>query len=63
MLKKSLFVAVLSFLPVLPVLFTPVRSIREMPAPVDDTPSAETIGEALDETPRLAGSDAGPSHD
>ena len=50
--------AILSFLPVLPVLFSPVRSIREMPAPVGDTPSAETIGEALDETPRLPGSDA-----
>jgi MFS family permease len=44
--------AILSVSPFLAVLLSPVRSIREMPEPVEDVPSAETFGEAVDETPR-----------
>jgi MFS family permease len=43
----------LSFIPFLPVLFSPVRTIGEMPAPgAGDVPEAEIVGAALDETPR-----------
>jgi MFS family permease len=44
----------LSFIPVLPVLFSPVRSIGEMPAPMNDERESEIVGEALDETARPA---------
>jgi MFS family permease len=44
--------AILSLTPFLFVLFGPVRSIREMPEPVGDVPTAQTLGEAVDETPR-----------
>ena len=55
--------AVLGLFPFLPVLFSPVRSIREMPAPVTETTPATVLGEALDEMPRPAGSDAGFTND
>jgi MFS family permease len=35
-----------------PLLFSPLRSLRTMPEPVTDTPAMETIGEAVDESPR-----------
>jgi MFS family permease len=45
-----------------PLLFSPVRSLMKMPAPVEEEPSGaaltpgeraiETLGEAIDETPR-----------
>ena len=54
---------VLSLFTFLPVLFSPVRSIGEMPAPTTDVPAATLVGEALDEMPRPAGSDAGFSQD
>ena len=50
--------AIGGFLPVLFVLFSPVRTLREMPAPVDDDPPtspAERLSEALDETRGAAG--------
>jgi MFS family permease len=46
--------AVLSFIPVLPVLFSPVRTIREMPAPITNEEESLIVGEALDETARPA---------
>jgi hypothetical protein len=47
----------------LPLLIGPVRSLKEMPAPLDEEPDSasaetpaeraiETLGEAIDETPR-----------
>jgi MFS family permease len=52
-LQQTLLVSgVLSFIPVLPVLFSPVRTIREMPAPMTDEQESQIIGEALDETIR-----------
>jgi MFS family permease len=46
----------LSFIPFLPVLFSPVRTIREMPAPQGPTDSPlEVRAEALDETARPVG--------
>ena len=52
--QTVLLSGVLSFIPVLPVLFSPVRSIREMPAPLTDeeTPESAIVGAALDETAR-----------
>jgi MFS family permease len=44
--------AVLSVIPFVFVLFSPVRSIREMPEPMEDVPTPETVGEAFDETAR-----------
>ena len=46
--------ALLSFIPVLPVLFSPVRTIREMPAPISNDQEVQIVGEALDETARPA---------
>jgi MFS family permease len=42
----------LSFIPFLPVLFSPVRTIREMPAPIIDERETQIVGAALDETAR-----------
>ena len=56
-LQQTVLVSgVLSFIPILPVLFSPVRSIREMPAPLTDdvTPEPAIVGAALDETARPA---------
>jgi MFS family permease len=44
----------LSFIPFLPVLFSPVRTIREMPEPLREEQS-EVVGAALDETVRVGG--------
>jgi len=56
-LRETLWVsAFLSTTPFLPVLFSPVRTIREMPAPDSGDQPAEPgiVGAALDETPRPA---------
>jgi len=55
--------AILSVTPFLFVLFSPVRSIRVMPAPVGDVASPETVREALDETARPVGVSPQPSAD
>jgi MFS family permease len=55
-LRETILVGVIgSLFPFLPVLFSPVRTLREMPEPEDERPSdtqeVERIGDALDETP------------
>ncbi len=53
--------AIGSCTPFLFVLFSPVRSLREMPAPLEEAPAPATeieIGEALDEGPHAVGSSA-----
>jgi MFS family permease len=52
--------AILSLTPFLPVLFSPVRSVREMPAPVGDLPTPQTVGEAVDETPHAVAGEPRP---
>ena len=44
--------AIGAFFAFVPLLFSPLRSLRTMPDPVMDTPAVETIGEAVDESPR-----------
>ena len=50
--ETLLLSAILSVTPFLFVLFSPVRSIQEMPGPVEEVPDAETVGEAVDDTAR-----------
>jgi MFS family permease len=55
-LHETLWVSgVLSFIPFLPVLFSPVRSIRNMPKPMGPDDKPEVLGSALDETLRAGG--------
>ena len=62
-LRETLLVsAFLSTTPFLPVLFSPVRTIREMPAPdAGDEAEEEVVGAALDETARPVGQSPNPA--
>ena len=57
-LRETILIgAIGSFLPVLPVLLSPVRSLREMPEPEPGPPpkrdpDVELLGDAIDESPR-----------